>query len=568
MLAAAVVGGTVSAGYLVARFVGNGRAAEIARQESPVLERVPVEGLHEGRLFQEGNGLPVRLYERPNATLNAAQDDPDQYGMIVDITDLKELFTTGWEVKIVSTAAWSACTEYGRDCQIMGFIGYYSKGKSFLAERVAKAANEELSRSLQRKGGDFAIRVADSVTTKGLSGFFTQDGGKLYLDSAGRNAPAVRKTEDTTATLKSINALRSKERLLDDILIDLCNVLVYVVDEALNEDQRTVLHIIEQYREAKKKIERKTQVKDQVLYIVHNFKRKRPDDPDSKLHIDQQLLKSFNAEAVTIEPQQKANFGNDLQIWKSEYPDTRTDIGIRIFHFVLYDQNTSTGARYNQCVFKCLAQFRAAPGSFDGRGTPVIEKISAAVSKFASNYIRETTTSPATISTEGETTVNDIRMTPGSGLMVIKAFPREPGSKLEVVDWNLRDTPRSRNDGEYQPNHNHFEDSSLGKYFIRVDLAGFGAEDQIDSSVTPPPNKNYFVFDVRREEYDYDIYEIYGFRLDENKEVSPHDSFGKFRIEVPVRHFYRGGDLKPDFKNSVLTITVSMGKGKAGKAKK
>jgi HSP20 family molecular chaperone IbpA len=550
--AAGIVAVASTAGYVAQKIYSNHKAETNVVGQTFDEERRLVATLATPTSFTptNGNGLPVTLFQRRDPVWPEVASRYREYGMIVDITDVDELCTKGWEVRIVSSQAFEACTEVNRDCQIMAFLGYYSKGKSFLAENVARAANEELDGRHGKVSGDFSIKTGDSVTTKGLSGFFTRDGSKLFMDSAGRNAPAERTTaEDASTTEKAINALRSKERLLDDILIDLSNVLVYVVDEVLNEDQRTILHIIQQHREAKKRSSQDQQVKDQSLCIVHNFKRKKPSDPDATAHIGEQLEKSFSAKKQLIEPQQKQSFGENIQYWKSDFPDSKTRIGISVYHFVLYDHSAPEGRLYNNCVFKFLAQFRSDRGIFQVEAPSPIQKICKSISKFIPFYVRET------ISGDRSAASTDIQMSQ-TGVMVIKASPRDPNARLELLEWNLRDSPRSRYDGEYQPNFNYYEDLEKKRFFIRIDLPGFSAEHKKNPDKEPAEGKSFFDYLLKEELYDYDTYDISGYRYDENKETAPKGSFGKFHIEIPVRHYFKGSHETVKFENSVLTIIL------------
>jgi HSP20 family molecular chaperone IbpA len=553
-----IVAVAASAGVAVKRIYSNHKAnvPNVVKGQKFDEKRKLVETLKTPTNFTVGNGLPITLFERMDTAWPESSAHHGEYGMIVDINGVEELYKKGWEVRTVTSEAFKACTEVTKDCQIMAFLGYYSKGKSFLAANVAKAANEELDAQLAglkiQASGDFSIKTGDSVTTKGLSGFFTRDGSKLFLDSAGRNAPAERTaTEDAATTEKAINALRSKERLLDDILIDISNVLVYVVDEVLNEDQRTILHIIQQHRESKKRTSQDQQVKDQSLCIVHNFKRKKPSDPDSQAHINEQLEKSFSAVKQAIEPRQKESYGENIQYWKSEFPDSKTRIGINVYHFVLYDHCTHEGLQYNNCVFKFLAQFRSDRGIFQVGAPSPIQKICKSVSKFIPFYVRETIGVDEAV----DAIHTDIQMSE-TGVMVIKAFPREPNAHLELLEWNLRDSPRSRHDGEYQPNFNYYEDLEKKRFFIRVDLPGFSTEHKKKPGEEPAEGTTFFDYALKEELYDYDTYDISGYRYDENKETAPKGSFGKFHIEIPVRHYFKGSREIVKFENSVLTIIL------------
>lgn len=130
--------------------------------------------------------------------------------------------------------------------------------------------------------------TAAGVTTKGISGGLAgyndrniEDAKMLILDCAGRNAPARVWGSTLTAMQGGIAELRSKERLVDDIIIKISDLVIYVLDEVLNKDQRAIIHIIEEIFDGQSFGE---------LVIIHNMNRLNCDNTEEVAQVTKEMV--------------------------------------------------------------------------------------------------------------------------------------------------------------------------------------------------------------------------------------------------------------------------------------
>eukprot|EP01038_Epipyxis_sp_PR26KG_P012458 gene12458-16711_t len=242
----------------------------------------------------------------------------DTYDFIVDIPSVTSI-SNGWPLTMSTSAKEMFTNDHVKPIpipNIVGVLGYYSKGKSFIVNNLYN-----IGRAAKKAGWLFVdvgrepAKTANTVTTKGICGIFTSyekeisDANLLILDTAGRNAPATRSKLDQVKNMEQeISELRSKERLIDDIITDTSDTVLYVMDEVLNEDQRTIIYMIDQMAHDSRK-------NDQKLYLIHNFKRiDCTDRVVAEALIQEQIVSSFSAKRVYFSGNAKEKYG-DLKIW-------------------------------------------------------------------------------------------------------------------------------------------------------------------------------------------------------------------------------------------------------------
>ncbi len=233
---------------------------------STVLQQVAANAL-QNFVFSPEAKLMLHKTVEESSICWASDNSISEYDFVVDIDSVTSFGEEGWSVDALSKDAhdvlFSGEKYDAENAQVLGLLGYYSKGKSFLLNGIYNAG---LQYNDDKKWFDFSahpkykrnVKVGAGVTTKGISGVFTgfnpQDEKQtmrnariLLLDTAGRNAPATRSvyTDKVEKLRESISAVRSKERLIDDIILSVADSIIYVVDEVLNEDQRTIMFILE-----------------------------------------------------------------------------------------------------------------------------------------------------------------------------------------------------------------------------------------------------------------------------------------------------------------------------------
>eukprot|EP00981_Chlorochromonas_danica_P011617 scaffold4160_cov161-Ochromonas_danica.AAC.1 len=210
----------------------------------------------------------------------------EAYDFVLEMESLNYL-RTGWPIRMTEEMKNISNENISANLRIVGLLGYYSKGKSFFINQLLNEIRGQepviqpsspswlwhiltfykrlswidfiiLFLIFCANGGNknwtslgvlifLAIRLflsdpdthlimraqeAPGVTTKGISGIFASEYSRrlnessiLLLDTAGRNAP-VRGTSNKIDTMHStIFGLRSKESLIDDIVLDMSDTI-------------------------------------------------------------------------------------------------------------------------------------------------------------------------------------------------------------------------------------------------------------------------------------------------------------------------------------------------------
>ena len=279
-------------------------------------------------------------------------DDNLGYDFVFDITTLQKLAGSGWPVTVSTRYMKYLDAKRERPeaaISIVAVMGYYSKGKSFVVQGIFNAAHAHATGTFFTSIKDsLNLRTGPGVTTKGVSGIFAvpdasfEQAPVVILDMAGRNAPAPRSKQESTSELSDVvKAMRLKERLVDEIAINVADYIVYVVDELLNEDQRMLLHMLQETR---------TEMR---FMLVHNFKRIPCDSPMADQHIKEQVVDAFGTQPLKFSHAQKEQYG-DIRVFQSQW--LQKDATVRTLdHVVIFDNELPASKACNRKTFLYLA---------------------------------------------------------------------------------------------------------------------------------------------------------------------------------------------------------------------
>ena len=209
---------------------------------------------------------------KENKGLKFSKDDRDGfYDIIVDITSIKNLNTTGWLVKYPNK-------EKGRDYYenkknvptiVVGVIGNGNKGKSFFLEKLSEY---EIPKGFNVKTEGLSIRYGESETHN-----------LAILDSAGQETPLLKeennnkKEEKQYSTNKQTEISNDLKEVLEDneieeysrdkliseffiqkFIIYKANILIIVVGNITLNEQQLLTRVIKE-------------AKDKQIFVIHNL---------------------------------------------------------------------------------------------------------------------------------------------------------------------------------------------------------------------------------------------------------------------------------------------------------
>jgi hypothetical protein len=462
----------------------------------------------------EGESAYVKLYLEGLHPPDPIKNYQGFYDFILPFETISSI-EVGWPLTF-SPEASEYLGDYGynfENLQTVGILGYYSKGKSFLLNHLYKSALGSQEHHRVAKEGP-------SVTTRGLSGVFLSKEGSvkkanlLVIDTAGRNAPASRQVGHDLP--KTINEIRAKEKLIDDVITQIADTIIYVVDEVLNEDQRAILHLVGNISERGKR-----------LILVHNFKR--IDARDCEEHIQEQIVKPFGASLYHPEKS---------QVWRSEYPiESNPKLNYPVIHVSLFNQSTS--GEYNAETFTFIYSVISSPPLQAYPHNP-IDRICRSIADCLPSVVKF-------IDPSDETNSQFLQLptcSPENLLSPSILIHLEPRKRVQLLSWELISVPTRYAPG-WKPNHTstkyHIDsDPKRRAYYARIDLPGLNESHRVEQ---PPANseksqKNWWCLEVDKFKDEADqSYCVSGYR----EIINPCDDqevFGEFKIEFLLPHYY------------------------------
>ena len=499
------------------------------------------------------------------------------FDFVIDIPSVLGI-ANGWTISVPDRSLEILLEDSNKNAATIGVLGYYSKGKSFIVEGICNAGG----------GANISLPQSAGVATKGISGVYSAYDNEgiskarlLILDTAGRNAPALARrvlmdkdgknisyrkklnnshdsmngskicysnnnnnnssNNDGLQSLRDeISAMRSKERYIDDIIILTSDTIVYVMDEVLNEDQRTLCHIINLLGSTDLSFNKKK------LIVVHNYKRLEPGSDDAYKMYREQIEDAFNAEL--------RDNGNGLQLYESNWAPDNDNVNIK--HIALFNANSREGKAHNDRMFAYLSNTAKTARPTDAKNVHRLNAIAGAAAQYLSRYV-SVEASPGT--THDAVILNPHNDRQQEDPLVrgkIQLCPSVSNKKLVLAPWELREMPRPLSTGKFEPNSNHFEvydaDGRKMESVIRVDLPGMDESDRAQGGTKP---KGSWFKTKRKVSHNGIQCTVEGYREAAHPKESDGKVFGEFKLTFVVDNYFSAGNFSMKFENGCLVWT-------------
>ena len=249
------------------------------------------------------------------------------YDMIINIDSLKTQIQ-GWEIEMSKFALenHNSKSEYS----IIGLVGRENIGKTFILNKIC----------------GFDLPSGSNVNTKGLSMKYSNQQDIICLDSAGIQTPVyyyepklLDRFGVNKAQLKLNDELKQQminDRTLTDIFIqdfilEVCEVIVIVVGQLSQNDQKFIERISMRYKSKKR------------IIIIHNFSNLYSVQ-DVEHKIEKDIIKAFDTVSRCLA-------SSDLLEYIEKNPDKTKE---NISHLVLGVDWSDSGKKYNEITFEYL----------------------------------------------------------------------------------------------------------------------------------------------------------------------------------------------------------------------
>jgi HSP20 family molecular chaperone IbpA len=559
-------------------------------------------------LFEEAaqEGLK-RVVLETVAKRAAGVKDPrpcSEYDFVLDIPDVTS-FQFGWPLNYANFTVLELLLkrQEAEPVSIVALLGCCGTGKSFVLNQLYNAEKRVPDPSwwsglfgAQRQTRGRCVAESPDVSTRGISGVFTGFGTKLeeastlLLDTAGRNAPALQPEQLNTQELKNrISVMRAKERMIDDIVTGIADTVVYVVDELLNEDRRTIMQLVE------------TSDSDPRIVIIHNWKRIDCADTDTKKKMVQaQIIGPFAA--VEEKP---SNTQDDMfpgvRTWKSAWKFKASDLWQRdrtvlLTHTVLFDDKVGACSKINVGTFRMLNLRFMTHKRPDKLSESLLERVGRVAYTSLHKYVKEVQPTPA--DKRRRVTMEKQAKIPCDAKMKVEVGDVE----LQHVEWELRDMreltkcglekktvetsleqtrqllrscevslanseAQAESSSPYLPRSNMYEGRD-GRLYIRVDLPGFKESDKWKPALEKPDTAHWFkvaVVDSKSgENHTYSIVvtghrgKPSGFKDDDGTDAHHRGQcYGHFSLSFPIFGArFNKPKVEVEFEDAVLKIIL------------
>ena len=256
---------------------------------------------------------------------NKQQNEFKPYDLIINIDSLyaKEI---GWEVNDYTDPSRNPNQEFS----IIGFVGSENIGKTFILNKLCQ----------------FNLPSGTNINTKGLSMKYSENKNLLCLDSQGMQTPVyyydqkimerynLNKEEikiSEEIKLQMINDRTITDVFIQDFILEVCEVIMIVVGQLTQNDQKFIERISAKYKSKKK------------IIIIHNFSNLLSiEDVEKKIKKD--IIKAFETTEIVIP-------NSDLKQFIEKKSGKNQE---NISHLVLGSENNESGEKYNEKTFRYL----------------------------------------------------------------------------------------------------------------------------------------------------------------------------------------------------------------------
>ena len=247
------------------------------------------------------------------------------YDIVININSLKTK-KYGWTIEKNIKNKISENEKFS----IIGLVGRENIGKTFILNKIC----------------EFNLPSGSNIHTKGLSVKYSNKNNLVCLDSAGMQTPVYYYDEKimerfsiSEEDLKKNDEIKHKmiddrtitDVFIQDFILDVCEVILIVVGQLSQYDQKFIERISAKYKSKKK------------IIIIHNFSNLFSIQ-DVEKKIDKDIMKIYEGVKRTIP-------GSDICEYIEKNPDKTKE---NISHLVLGVDWCDSGFKYNEITFQYL----------------------------------------------------------------------------------------------------------------------------------------------------------------------------------------------------------------------
>jgi HSP20 family molecular chaperone IbpA/GTPase SAR1 family protein len=233
------------------------------------------------------------------------------YDAVVHIGKLNDLLKDGWKVTTpeLSEASEQRSKLHYNDSLLVGILGSYNRGKSFLLNKLCKT---------QFPNGRL-------ISTEGISIAGPRDTCKnlVFIDTAGTDTPTKREDLDDK---------RAIEALLREIVLGLCSYIIIVMNRLQLTDQIYMHEVLEYCSKLS------PQERPEIIFI-HNLWDLECED-DVTTVIEKEIQEILGAKSTTIQ-QRNDEECKEFQMFSSTFNQ------IPIRHFIMSKDGSPSGNNWN-----------------------------------------------------------------------------------------------------------------------------------------------------------------------------------------------------------------------------
>ena len=270
------------------------------------------------------DSLKQQLSSEMNETSKSKKPDMQyDYDIVVNIDSLTK--KPGWDVQINNNYL-----DIDKEFSVVGLVGRENIGKTFLLNKLC----------------GFDLPSGANVNTKGLSLKYSISSNLICMDSAGMQTPVYYYDEKLLTSysvlkeqlydnddvkLQMINNRTLTDAFIQDFILEVSEVIVIVIGQLSQNDQKIIERISRKYREKKR------------IIIIHNFSNLyNVEDIEKKIQKD--IIKAFN-------PFERKIPGTNLIEFIEKSPKISNE---NISHLVLGAEGHESGETYNELTLKYI----------------------------------------------------------------------------------------------------------------------------------------------------------------------------------------------------------------------
>lgn len=265
------------------------------------------------------------------------------YDVSVDIDSLKTLFDQekGWPIYFRDEESLNESLSESNKTIAISFMGVYNRGKTHIMNRLSGHACPA-GLLVHTHGVNFMYSRRNESGTKRF----------VYIDTAGTQQPV---------SVASIQDRRASESFLQDFVLDIADINVFVVNALTLADQVHMEDVLK-YLRNERELKGDMRPVGTNFVVVHNYRALR-----SKADIEKKIKKDILIIADPVILPQTRHNSHERVYWKE--PTTR------IRHVVFAQDDSEAGKHYNPIAERLLVQWFEDTNEDMTHGDPYLQKL-------------------------------------------------------------------------------------------------------------------------------------------------------------------------------------------------